>query len=153
MVQTTEGTLGEAVEQGEINTTLTLFNNPTTPNNHAAGLASNFLPAPPVANKLEWKNKLLSFEESTGTNLPPGLLVKRNLQNGRYLITTPQPAGSVDPLPAIRAFTGEASEELKYDVGVTFTPELVTDAKWSTGLFTGVTLERGVVNSQRYAHP
>ena len=147
VVQTTQGVLSDAVTQGEISNTSTLFDNPATPNTNSsiASLKSLLTPAN-VPTRLEWSNKLLTFEENPAANLPPGISVKRNPANGRYTIAASQASdGTLSNIrQQILALTGSSSEAFSYDIGVTFKPKLTTDAKWSTGI-TGITLQKGVL--------
>ena len=148
VVQTTQGTLSEAVTHGEINTTSTLFGNPTTPAT-TTGILSNAetLSVPAyMPTRLEWSNNLLTFEENPSTNLPAGVSVTRNPETGRYAVSASQASGGGPPnLKQSLMLSGSATESLNYDIGVTFTPQLTTTAKWSTGIPGVGTLQKGVL--------
>jgi hypothetical protein len=146
VVQTTQGALSNAVLEGEINTSLKLFNNAAASASTSAtlsGLKAMSIAAASTPTRLEWSNNLLTFEESTGANLPSGISVLRNPNTGRYTISASQAnvvgaSSTIQPL----AVTGSSSEALSFDVAVSFTPKLETSLKWTTGP-AGVALQKG----------
>jgi len=161
VVQTSQAVLSDAVIQGEISTTSTLFENPISPNTNV-GIAANLksLIAPSnIPTKLHWENNLLTFEENPATNLPSGISVKKNPATGRYNITASQASGSGSTTdqntagvitksgaqPKASVLTGSSSEEFGYDVGITFTPQIITDAQWSSGTPGVGVLQKGVL--------
>lgn len=137
VVQTTSGSLVEAVYQGAISSKITLFDNPISSagnTNSDRRWIQSFNGERQTytngQNTIEWQDDLLKFEEATNPNSAAGLLIERNNQSGRYLIRAAAPSLTNNVAP--QELTGSASEQFSYDVGVTFTPELTTDIQWST---------------------
>ena len=158
VVQTTQGSLVEAVHQGAISSKITLFETPLSSaiNTNSSQLQSQSLNGEKQSytnsqNTVEWQDRLLKFEETTNPNGAAGLLIERNNQSGRYLIRAAAPSltNNVAPqaltgrasaqfshdagvMTSTPELSGSASEQFSYDIGVTFTPELTTDIQWST---------------------
>lgn len=143
VVQTLDGSLSDAVVSGKIGSTIKLFDISSSEKQNPLGLSKEMRYSD-NAGSIEWTNGLLKFEQVEGYVDENWISITREPEQGHYIIKIPQKKSS-DALSVYKGvLTGDMSEELTYDVGISFTPELKTDFEWESDL-SGISIKSGVV--------
>jgi len=157
-LQTSQAQLSDAVLAGAIDTRSVLFGSPLAQASASSGnpnlqrtAAASRTAADGSGTRIDWPNGLLRFEELPPSGLPEGSSVSRNPSTGRYTLASRQlqrslnaPATAANGLVQRQALTGSASDEMNFDIGLDFAPQLTTTATWTTGL-SGLQLQSAVL--------
>ncbi|OYU71789.1 MAG: hypothetical protein CFE45_42240, partial [Burkholderiales bacterium PBB5] len=155
-LQTSQAQLSDAVLAGAIDTRSVLFGSPLAQASASSGntglqrtAAASRTAADGGGTRIDWPNGLLRFEELPATGLPEGSSVSRNPSTGRYALASRQLQRSLastatNGLVQRQALTGSASDEMNFDIGLDFAPQLTTTATWTTGL-SGLQLQSAVL--------
>lgn len=158
IVQTTDGSLTDAVLQGSIKNSLILFDNSAssaTSINPLAKILKSRVENSSIkykssnnSNKIEWQDNLLKFEEIINPNQVKDLVIEKNASSGRYKINTkvPDVKSNSQDRQAKSVLTGSISENLSYDVDVIFIPELVTELDWKIDV-SGIQILKGDIKA------